>query len=314
MAMVDRNTVSDLSDAQKGVIFLLVAHLIWGAMAYYIKLLDHVPPAEVAIHRGLWSLPFAAGTLFVLGNSSEAIAALRSPRTLLILAFCSALIIFNWGIYIWAIQQGRTAEAALGYYINPLMNVVVGYIFLHERFSRTQAMALIIVVIAVIIQTIAVGAFPWLGLSLAATFCLYGYIRRQVPVSSVASFFIEVLIMTPFALLYLTFATSRGTSVFLTSVPDTFLLMGMGLFTAATLMLFGAAVKRIRYSTVGLLQYISPSIVFLIAVFVFREPMNELRWLSFMLIWLGLVVFSYAILKEDHSRRAVQDPTSAAEI
>jgi chloramphenicol-sensitive protein RarD len=314
MAMVDRNTVSDLSDAQKGVIFLLVAHLIWGAMAYYIKLLDHVSPAEVAIHRGLWSLPFAAGMLFILGNSSEAMAALRSPRTLLILAFCSALIIFNWGIYIWAIQQGRTAEAALGYYINPLMNVVVGYIFLHERFTRTQAIALIIVVIAVIVQTIAVGAFPWLGLFLAATFCLYGYIRKRVPVGSVASFFIEVLIMAPFALMYLTFATSRGTSVFLTSVPDTFLLMGMGLFTAATLMLFGAAVKRVRYSTVGLLQYISPSIVFLIAVFVFREPMNELRWLSFMLIWLGLIVFSYATLKEDHSRRAVPNPTSAAEI
>src|SRR5262245_19602254 len=314
MAMVDRNTVSDLSDAQKGVIFLLIAHLIWGAMAYYIKLLDHVSPAEVAIHRGLWSLPFAAAMLFVLGNSNEAMAALRSPRTLLILAFCSALIIFNWGIYIWAIQQGRTDEAALGYYINPLMNVFVGYIFLHERFTRTQAIAFIIVVIAVIVQTNAVGAFPWIGLSLAATFCLYGYIRKRVPVSSVASFFIEILLMTPFALMYLTFAMSRGTSVFLTNVPDTFLMMGMGLFTAATLMLFGAAVKRIRYSTVGLLQYISPSIVFLIAVFVFHEPMNELRWLSFMLIWLGLAVFSYATLKDDRSRRDVRNSTAAAEI
>jgi chloramphenicol-sensitive protein RarD len=314
MAMVDRSTVSDLSDAQKGVIFLLVAHLIWGAMAYYIKLLDHVSPAEVAVHRGLWSLPFAAGVLFLLGNSSEAMTALRSPRTLLILAFCSALIVFNWGFYVWAIQQGRAAEAALGYYINPLMNVVVGYLFLHERFTRTQAVALIIVVIAVIVQTIAVGAFPWLGLSLAATFCLYGYIRKQVPVSSVASFFIEILILTPFALLYLALTMSSGMSVFLTNLPDSLLLMGLGLFTAATLMLFGAAVKRVRYSTVGLLQYISPSIVFLIAVFVFREPMNELRWLSFMLIWLGLAVFSYAALKEDRSRRALQNSTSTAGI
>ena len=172
MAMVDRSTVSDLSDAQKGVIFLLVAHLIWGAMAFYIKLLDHVSPVEVAVHRGLWSLPFAAGMLFVLGNSSEARMALRSPRTFLLLAFCSSLIVFNWGFYVWSIQQGRAAEAALGYYINPLMNVLVGYVFLHERFTRIQAVALIIVVIAVIVQTIAVGAFPWLGLSLAATFCL----------------------------------------------------------------------------------------------------------------------------------------------
>ena len=314
MAMVDRSTVSDLSDAQKGVIFLLVAHLIWGAMAFYIKLLDHVSPVEVAVHRGLWSLPFAAGMLFVLGNSSEARMALRSPRTFLLLAFCSALIVFNWGFYVWSIQQGRAAEAALGYYINPLMNVLVGYVFLHERFTRTQAVALIIVVIAVIVQTIAVGAFPWLGLSLAATFCLYGYIRKQVPVTSVASFFIEIFILTPFALLYLAWTMSRGTTVFLTSVPDTFLLMGLGFFTAATLMLFGSAVKRVRYSTVGLLQYISPSIVFLIAVFVFHEPMNELRWLSFMLIWLGLVVFSYAVVKEDRSRRALQNSAPAAGI
>jgi chloramphenicol-sensitive protein RarD len=173
---------------------------------------------------------------------------------------------------------------------------------------------LLIVVIAVIVQTFAVGAFPWLGLSLAATFCLYGYIRKQVPVSSVASFFVEILILTPFALLYLTFTMSRGTSMFLANVPDTFLLMGLGFFTAATLMLFGAAVKRVRYSTVGLLQYISPSIVFLIAVFVFREPMNELRWLSFMLIWLGLAVFSYAAIKEDRLRRSLQSSTSVAGI
>jgi chloramphenicol-sensitive protein RarD len=314
MAMVDRSTVSNLSDAQKGVIFLLVAHLIWGAMAFYIKLLDHVSPVEVAVHRGLWSLPFAAGMLFVLGNSSEARMALRSPRTFLLLAFCSSLIVFNWGFYVWSIQQGRAAEAALGYYINPLMNVLVGYVFLHERFTRIQTVALIIVVIAVIVQTIAVGAFPWLGLSLAATFCLYGYIRKQVPVNSVASFFIEIFILAPFALLYLAWTMSRGTTVFLTSVPDTFLLMGLGFFTAATLMLFGSAVKRVRYSTVGLLQYISPSIVFLIAVFAFHEPMNELRWLSFMLIWLGLAVFSYAVVKEDRSRRALQNSAPAAGI
>lgn len=314
MAVVERSAVSELSEAQKGVIYLLIAHLIWGAMAYYIKLLDHVSPAEVAVHRGLWSLPFAAAMLFVLGNFSEAMTALRSPRTFAILAFCSALIVFNWGFYVWSIQAGRAAEAALGYYINPLMNVLVGYAFLHERFTRTQAIALIIVVIAVIVQTIAVGAFPWLGLSLAATFCLYGYIRKQVPVSSVASFFIEILILMPFALLYLTWAMSSGSTVFLTNIQDTLLLMGLGFFTAATLMLFGSAVKRVRYSTVGLLQYISPSIVFLIAVFVFHEPMNELRWLSFMLIWLGLAVFSYAAVKEDLSRRALQDSASAGGI
>lgn len=313
MALVERNLAPSLTGPQKGVLFLLIAHLIWGAMAYYIKLLDHVSPIEIAVHRGLWSLPFAAAMLLFLGGAKEAIAVLRSPRMLAILAFCSALIVFNWGFYVWSIQVGRAAEAALGYYVNPLMNVLVGYLFLHERFSRTQGVAIGLVAIAVIIQTFAVGAFPWLGLSLAATFCLYGFIRKKVPVTSVASFFIEILILTPFALLYLSWTMSRGTTVFLTSTADTLLLVGLGLFTAATLMLFGAGVKRVRYSTVGLLQYISPSLVFLTAVFIFREPMNELRWLSFILIWVGLAVFSFAALNEDRSRRAPEDSTSAVE-
>lgn len=311
--MAERNAVSELTESQKGVIFLLIAHLIWGAMAYYIKLLDHVPPLEIAVHRGLWSLPFAAAMLLFLGNAREAAAALRSPRTFALLAFCSALIVFNWGFYVWSIQVGRAAEAALGYYVNPLMNVLVGYLFLHERFSRTQAIALTFVSVAVVIQTLAVGAFPWLGLSLAATFCLYGFIRKKVPVTSVASFFIEILILTPFALLYLSWTMSTGSTVFLAGTADTLLLIGLGLFTAATLMLFGAGVKRVRYSTVGLLQYISPSLVFLTAVFIFREPMNELRWLSFVLIWIGLGVFSLAALREDRSRRALAESTSAVE-
>jgi chloramphenicol-sensitive protein RarD len=313
MAMAERNRSTELTEPQKGVIFLLIAHLIWGAMAYYIKLLDHVPPAEIAVHRGLWSLPFAAAMVLFLGNVKEVIAALRQPRTFAILAFCSALIVFNWGFYVWAIQVGRTAEAALGYYVNPLMNVLVGYLFLHERFTRTQALALVLVVIAVVVQTIAVGAFPWLGLSLAATFCLYGYIRKKVPVDSVASFFVEILILTPFALLYLSWTMLRGSTVFLANPSGTALLIGLGLFTAATLMLFGAGVKRVRYSTVGLLQYISPSIVFLTAVFIFREPMNELRWLSFVLIWIGLAVFSLSALREDRSRRTPAAATSAVE-
>jgi chloramphenicol-sensitive protein RarD len=309
MAIAVRNHASGLSEPAQGVVFLLIAHALWGALAYYIKLLDHVSPAEIAVHRGLWSLPFAAAMVLYLGSTAEVRSALRNPRTLAILALCSAIIVFNWGVYVWAVQVGRTAEAALGYYVNPLMNVLVGYLFLNERFTRIQAAALLIVALAVVVQTVAVGAFPWLGLSLAATFCLYGYVRKMVPVTAVASFFIEILILTPFALLYLIWTVEQGASPFLANATDTVLLIGLGFFTASTLMLFGAGVKRVRYSIVGLLQYISPSIVFLIAIFIFREPMNELRWLSFVLIWIGLVVFSIAVLHEDRVRRA----TSVAE-
>jgi chloramphenicol-sensitive protein RarD len=314
MAVAERFTVSGLTEPQKGVLYLVVAHLIWGAMAYYVKLLEHVSPAEVAVHRGLWALPVAAGVLVVIGGRADLVRALRTPRVVLILFFCSALVVFNWGFYVWAIEQGRAAEAALGYYVNPLMNLVVGFLFLGERFTRAQTIAVVLVVVAVAVQTVAVGSFPWLGLSLAATFCLYGFIRKKVQAGAVQGFFIEVLLFAPFALAYLAWHLANGTAVFLSTATDTAMLIGLGIFTASTLMLFSAAVRRIRYSTVGLLQYISPSIVFLIAVFVFHEPMNPLRWFSFVLIWIGLAVFSWSALHEEKSRKALERAaTSAAE-
>ena len=305
----DRKHASALPEPSQGVIFLLIAHLIWGAMAYYLKQLDHISPVEIAVHRGLWSLPFAFGMLVLVKDSREALTVLRSPRTLAILAFCSALIVFNWAIYVWAIQMGRTAEAALGYYVNPLMNVSVGYFFLHERFNRTQGLALVLVASAVVVQTIAVGAFPWLGLSLAATFCLYGYIRKMVPVTLGRKLLRRDTCPDAFRAslsrldrgprqLGIPFVHQRHIAS-----DRSRLLHGLDFHA------LWCGVKRVRYSTVGLLQYISPSIVFLIAVFIFHEPMNPLRWLSFVLIWIGLAIFSFATVREDRLRRA----TSVAE-
>jgi chloramphenicol-sensitive protein RarD len=301
------------SEAHRGVIFLLIAHLIWGAMAWYIKLLDHVSPLEVAVHRALWALPIAAMILILIGGLREAREALVSPRMLAVMALCSALIMFNWGFYIWSIQAGRAAESALGYYINPLMNVVVGIVFLGERFTRSQGIAVVLVTLGVIVQTVAIGAFPWLGMSLAATFCLYGLIRKKVSLGAVAGFFVEVLLLLPFGLAYAVWGHLSLATVFLTGTADTFLLMGLGLFTATTLMLFAAGVRRLRYSTVGLLQYISPSLVFLTAVFLFHEPMSPLRLFSFALVWAGLVVFSIEALREERAKRALVASTSAAE-
>lgn len=282
-------------------------------MAYYIKLIDHVSPLEVAAHRALWSLPIAAVMLAWMGGFGEVREALASPRMLATMALCSALIMFNWAFYIWSIQTGRAAEAALGYYINPLMNVVAGILFLGERFTRSQGLALAFVVVGVIVQTLAIGAFPWLGLSLALTFCVYGLIRKQLALGAVTGFFVEILLLLPFALAYAVWGRLAGATVFLTGPADTFLLMGLGLFTATTLMLFAAGVRRLRYSTVGLLQYISPSLVFLMAIFVFHEPMSPLRLFSFALVWGGLVIFSVEALREERARRALLTSTSAAE-
>ncbi len=171
-------SAAHLSEAKKGVAFGIAAHLVWGVMAYYFKLIEAASPVEIAVHRGLWSLAIAAIVIWALGQYDDVKKALASPRIVLTLLFTSLLIVFNWGFYIWSIQNGRTIEASLGYYINPLLNVVVGAIFLGERFTRLQLIAIAIAVIAVLVQTIALGVVPWLGLMLGATFCLYGLIRK----------------------------------------------------------------------------------------------------------------------------------------
>lgn len=303
--------MSGLTETQKGVLFCLGAHLVWGGMAWYFKQIGHIPPAEIAVHRGLWSVPVAWIVLCWLKQTGEVKKIVRSPRYLMVLAFTAALIAFNWGFYIWTITIHRTLESSFGYYINPLMNVLLGYLFLGERFNRMQVAALAFAIVAVVIQGVSIGVFPWLGLTLAGTFCLYGFIRKLIPVGPVPGFFIEVSIVSIPGLAYVAWAYGNGTGHFLANVPDTLMLLGCGVMTSAALILFAAAIKRIRYATAGLLQYISPSLVFLTAVFNFGEPMSPLRWLSFGLIWVGLVIFSFGSLREDRSRRSVeQEPAS----
>ena len=184
-----------LSEAKKGIIYCINAHILWGMMAYYFKLIDAVSPVEIAVHRGLWSFFIALALIWLLRQFDDVRRALARPRILITLTLTSFLIAFNWCFYIWAIQHGRTIEASLGYYINPLLNVVAGAIFLGERFTRTQLVAIGIAVIAVLVQTLALGVVPWLGLMLGATFCIYGLIRKTVDVGPTQGFFIEVLIL-----------------------------------------------------------------------------------------------------------------------
>jgi chloramphenicol-sensitive protein RarD len=312
MSAIDQSVSAvHLSEARKGVTFGIAAHLVWGVMAYYFKLIEHVSPVEVAVHRGLWSLAVAALVIWFLGQFDDVRKAMANPRILLTLLFTSLLIVFNWGFYVWSIQNGHTIEASLGYYINPLLNVVAGALFLGERFTRLQLLAIGIAVVAVLIQTIAAGVVPWLGLMLGSTFCLYGFIRKTVDVGATQGFFIEVLIIFPPALAIATWMGGTGEAAFLTTPFYTLMLMGCGVLTAAALLFFAAAIKRIRYSTAGLMQYISPSLVFLTAVFIFGEPMNAWRWLSFALLWVALAIYSYAALKEGRRMQEPQEPAQA---
>jgi chloramphenicol-sensitive protein RarD len=304
-------SATSLSEARKGIAFCLAAHLVWGVMAWYFKLIESVSPVEVAVHRGLWSLVIAAAVIWFLGQFDDVCRALANPRIVLTLLFTSLLIVFNWGVYVWSIQNGRTIEASLGYYINPLLNVLAGAIFLGERFTRVQVIAIGFACVAVVIQTIAAGVVPWLGLMLGATFCLYGLIRKTVNVGATQGFFIEVLIIFLPALAVAIWMGSKGEAAFLTSSFYTVMLIGCGALTAAALLFFAAAIKRNRYSTAGLMQYISPSLVFLTAVFVFGEPMDGWRWLSFALLWLALVIYSYSAINESRRREAAEEPAQA---
>ena len=295
--MIER--VQSLSEQHKGVLFNICAHLVWGGMAVYFGFMGHIPSNEIAINRGLWSLPIAALIIWWLGQWGDVWQALRNPRHLGILALTGAIIVFNWGFYVWSIQVGRALESSLGYFINPLLNVIVGFLFLGERFTRAQVVAIGFAVTGVLVQTISTGVLPWLGLALGGSFCLYGLLRKTIPVGPTQGFFVETLVIAVPLLFAELWLIQQGTAHFGSNAKDTLLLMACGLWTTSALVFFAASLKRIRYSTAGILQYISPTLVFLTAIFMFGEHMNFWKAVSFVLIWIGLAIYSVSALRED---------------
>jgi chloramphenicol-sensitive protein RarD len=304
--------VHGLSEQHKGVLFNVIAHLIWGVMAPYFGLIRHIWAGEIAVNRGLWSIPVAAVIVWRLGQWPDVLAILRNPRQLSVLALCSLIIVFNWGFYVWSIEAGRAMESSLGYYINPLLNVVAGYFFLGERFNRYQVVAIALAVVAVVVQTVATGVFPWLGLMLGGSFCLYGLLRKTVPAGPVPGFMVEVMLAGLPLLAYEFYLFQQGTALFGSTPFNTLMLMGCGLLTTGALVFFALSLKRIRYSTAGLLQYISPSLVFLTAIFMFGEPAGFWKLLSFALIWTALAIYSYSAIREESVRRRSETEAAVA--
>ena len=294
--------LKNLSEPNKGVIFAVIAHLFWGGMAVYFGLIRHINPMEIAVNRGVWSIPIAAVVVWWLGQFDEVWAVFKNPKMVLILSLTSAIIVFNWTLYIWCIQHGRTLEASLGYFINPLMNVAVGYIFLHERFNRMQMLAIALACVAVTFETIATGVFPFLGLSLAASFCLYGLLRKTIAVSPVPGFFVEVLLIALPLIGVEIWLAKNGMTHFGDNTFDTLMLMGCGALTSGALIFYAASLKRIRYSTAGLLQYLSPTMVFLAAIYVFHEKIDQWKLISFGIIWFALVIYSISALQTENSK------------
>ncbi|MFZ2101086.1 MAG: EamA family transporter RarD [Oricola sp.] len=281
-----------------GFAFALGAYVLWGFMPLYMKAVAHMQPYEVVAHRILWSVPVAGIILLALRRTADLKAALRSPRTLAMAALTAGLISINWGIYVWAIGADRALETALGYYINPLVNVVLGAVFLGERFNRLQAVAIALAVIAVGILTVKAGGLPWVSLALALSFGTYGYLRKTLPVGPSQGFMLEVLILTPVALATIAWLSLRGEGHFLsTGLSDFGLLLLAGPVTALPLILYAFGAKALRYTTIGILQYIAPTMIFLTAVFVFGEPFSRWQLIAFVFIWSALVLYTASLFR-----------------
>jgi len=286
-------------DSPRGLAFAITAYVLWGGLPLYLKALSHVPAIEVVAHRILWSVPVAALILAVLGRTNDIRIALRSPKMLAMGMLTAVLISINWLTYVYAIATDRTLDGALGYYINPLFSVFLGYVFLGERMRPLQWVAVGFAVCAVLVLTYELGSLPWISLVLTISWGLYAMFKRSLPIGPNQGFLLEVLVLSPIAIAYLAFLAINGTQSF-TSVSwtTTFLLMGSGIITAVPLIIYANGAKLLRLSTIAMLQYIAPTFIFLTAVFIFDEPMGWERKVAFPLIWMGLVIYSISLFRK----------------
>ena len=241
--------------------------------------------------------------MIALGRTSDLVRALKTPRMVGMAAVTATLISINWGVYVWAIANDRALDAALGYYINPLFSVALGAAILREGLAPAQWVAVGLAAVAVTILTVAAGVVPWVALVLMTTFGLYGYLRKTLPIGPNQGFLLEVLLLSPLALAYLVWLGPAG-QVIAGNWTDTALLIGTGAVTAIPLMLYANGAKGLKLSTIGILQYIAPTMIFLIAVFVFNEPFGPARAVAFPLIWAALVLYTGSMIRTARAARA----------
>lgn len=284
-------------DSPKGLFLAISAYLLWGFLPIYMKALSDVPVLEVLAHRVIWSVPVAGAILIWLGRTSDLRVALRSPRMIGMAALTAALISVNWAIYVWSIQSGQALEAALGYYINPLFSVFLGAVLLKERLSRPQWAAIALAALAVLVLTYEAGRVPFVALGLTVSWGIYAYLKKRLPLGPNQGFMLEVLILSPLAIGWVIWIAARGEMVFLTDGKVTVLLLLAGVVTAVPLMLYANGAKLLRLSTIGILQYIAPTMIFLTAVFVFGEPFGTARAIAFPMIWAALLIYTGSMLR-----------------
>ena len=286
-----------MGEDRKGLLYGFLCYLIWGMFPLYWRLLDDVDSFEILAHRMLWSGVFMV-TLFIGIRRMRLRNHIQRPRQYLMLLLTGTLISFNWGLYIWAINHGYILQSSLGYYINPLVNVLLGYLFLHERLNRAQTVALMLALAGVVYFTIDYGHFPIISLGLAFSFGIYGLLKKKMGLNATPALTVETIWMMPAALVFITFLCSQGQSALNNFDWFTWLLLLLsGAVTAIPLLLYGKAAERITLTALGFLQYISPTGQFLIGIFVYKESFTTAHIICFACIWLGLTIFTVDIIK-----------------
>ena len=285
-----------------GVASAAGAYILWGILPIYWKLIQQVPSQQILAHRFIWSFVFLTAVILFTGKTSAFLNEVHDivfkPQKLIYVVLASIFISINWFTYIWAVNHNHILETSLGYYINPLVSVILGIIVLKEKLSFWEAVSSIIAIIGVLNMTFHYGAFPWIALSLAFSFGLYGLFKKIVDISAITGITLETFFITPLALAFVINVQVNGTGAFnFNTAMVTALLMGAGVVTAIPLILFANGAKRLPLSIVGFLQYISPTITLFLGIFVYHEPFTTSRLTSFVLIWAALTIFSLSKTK-----------------
>ncbi|MDR1614378.1 MAG: EamA family transporter RarD [Campylobacteraceae bacterium] len=279
---------NSFSQQQTGIICALGAFVLWGVFPVYFKLVDHIPPLEMLCHRIVWSVFFLSILLFFSRGFTEIKELFKLPLTVFLLFITGLLITLNWLAYIYAVANNMITEASLGYFINPLVNIVLGILFLKEKTSLLEKIAIAIAFFAIAIEIVKMGSMPYIALFLAFSFGFYGLIRKMIRVNSFTGLFIETLLIAPLAILYLIYLGSSHTLGF-SFDSFSWIIMLSGPVTVIPLLLFTGAASRIKLGTIGFIQYLSPTITFSLAILVYNEPLSTSRVVTFALIWLSLI-------------------------
>lgn len=280
-------------NTSRGVLFTVLAFIIWGLFPLYWKSLHGIDALQIISHRIVWSGVFVAVILMLQKNWSWLLPSIKNPRVLGVFALSSLLLSLNWLLYIWAVNENRVVDASLGYFINPLLNVLLGRLFLGEQLSRSQSFAIGLAAIGVLWITIAAGTLPWIALCLGLSFGVYGLLRKKASLPSLEGLALETFLMAPFAIAALLWFQFQGHGA-LGNISWNIdaLLMGAGVVTALPLLMFASGARTLKLATVGVIQYIGPTLQLLLGVWLYQEPFGMDRMIGFSLIWTALIIYS----------------------